>query len=104
MPVPGAGDFVPRTQDLTDLAAAAQGCRGCELYRDATQAVFGAGSPKAVLMLVGEQPGDQEDRAGAPFVGPAGKLLDKALATVDRRPLLCDWASCGCGAYPVRGG
>ena len=83
MAAPGAGDFVPRTQDLTDLAAAAQGCKGCELYRDATQAVFGAGSPKAVLMLVGEQPGDQEDRAGAPFVGPAGKLLDKALAAAE---------------------
>ncbi len=83
MAVPGAGDFVPDTHDLADLAAAAQGCKGCDLYRDATQAVFGAGSPKAALMLVGEQPGDQEDRAGAPFVGPAGKLLDKALAAAE---------------------
>ena len=80
---PAPGISSPDTQDLTDLAAAAQGCRGCDLYRDATQAVFGAGSPKAVLMLVGEQPGDQEDRAGAPFVGPAGKLLDKALAAAE---------------------
>ena len=83
MAVPGAGDFVPDTHDLADLAAAAQGCKGCDLYRDATRAVFGAGSPKAALMLVGEQPGDQEDRAGAPFVGPAGKLLDKALAAAE---------------------
>ena len=57
-----------------------QGCRGCPLYADATQAVFGEGPVKAELMLVGEQPGDQEDRDGRPFVGPAGRLLDRALA------------------------
>ena len=77
---PGAQDFVPDTHDLDDLAAAVRGCRGCDLYRYADQPVFGAGSPDAQMMLVGEQPGDQEDRAGLPFVGPAGHLLDKALA------------------------
>lgn len=76
---PGAADFVPRTDDLAALADAAQGCKGCDLYRDATQTVFGAGGRDARVMLIGEQPGDQEDRAGTPFVGPAGKLLDEAL-------------------------
>lgn len=73
-----AAEFVPDSRDLPDLAAAANSCKGCDLYLDATQTVFGAGSAAADLMLVGEQPGDQEDRAGEPFVGPAGKLLDKA--------------------------
>jgi uracil-DNA glycosylase len=83
---PGAQEFVPATADLAALADAAQGCKGCDLYLDATQTVFGAGSRAATMMLVGEQPGDQEDRAGAPFVGPAGKLLDRALvaAGIDR--------------------
>jgi DNA polymerase len=83
---PGAADFVPATHDLVTLADAAQGCKGCDLYLDATQTVFGAGSRDARVMLIGEQPGDQEDRAGTPFVGPAGKLLDKALvaAGIDR--------------------
>jgi DNA polymerase len=80
---PGAQEFVPDTHDLTVLADAARGCRGCDLYQDADQTVFGAGSARARIMFVGEQPGDQEDRAGAPFVGPAGKLLDKALAAAD---------------------
>ncbi|HEY7053632.1 MAG TPA: UdgX family uracil-DNA binding protein [Mycobacterium sp.] len=82
----GAQDFVPDTRELAGLAAAAQGCRGCDLYQNADQAVFGAGSGAAQIVLVGEQPGDQEDRAGLPFVGPAGKLLDKALvaAGIDR--------------------
>jgi len=62
------------------LAEAAHSCKGCDLYLNANQTVFGAGAPDADMMLVGEQPGDQEDKAGAPFVGPAGKLLDKALA------------------------
>ena len=86
MAVQGAQDFVPDTDDLDDLAAAAQACRGCDLYQAADQVVFGAGAPSAQIMLVGEQPGDQEDRAGLPFVGPAGKLLDKALVTagIDR--------------------
>jgi DNA polymerase len=83
---PGAADFVPPTRSLTVLADAVRGCRGCDLYRDAEQAVFGAGPRSAHLMLVGEQPGDREDRMGRPFVGPAGRLLDKALdaASVDR--------------------
>jgi uracil-DNA glycosylase len=83
MAVPGAGEFVPDTHVLTDLAAAARGCRGCDLYQYPEQTVFGAGSPNADMMLVGEQPGDQEDRAGKPFVGPAGRLLDKALVAAD---------------------
>ena len=75
-----AADFVPDSHDLQTLMDAAHSCKGCDLYLNANQAVFGAGAPDADIMLVGEQPGDQEDKAGAPFVGPAGKLLDKALA------------------------
>ena len=75
-----AAEFVPRTVQLARLRAAAQECRGCELHADATQAVFGDGTRQAEIMLVGEQPGDVEDRAGTPFVGPAGRLLDNALA------------------------
>jgi DNA polymerase len=86
MASPTAAEFVPDTDDLTALANSAQACRGCDLYRNATQAVFGAGSAQATVVFVGEQPGDQEDKAGRPFVGPAGKLLDKALvaAGIDR--------------------
>jgi DNA polymerase len=71
---------------LDRLRRAAAGCTDCELYRDATQTVFGAGPSSAWLMLVGEQPGDQEDRQGEPFVGPAGRVLDTALerAGIDR--------------------
>jgi len=71
---------------LRRLAAEARGCTRCDLYRNATQNVFGAGPADAPLMLVGEQPGDQEDLSGQPFVGPAGKVLDKALerAEIDR--------------------
>jgi uracil-DNA glycosylase len=71
---------------MTAVRDAVQGCRGCPLYANATQAVFGEGTLKAEVMLVGEQPGDQEDLAGAPFVGPAGKVLDRALeeAGIDR--------------------
>jgi DNA polymerase len=76
----GAGEFVPRTRSLRTLAGAARGCEGCELFRSATQTVFGAGPSKAALMLVGEQPGDVEDLEGEPFVGPAGRLLDQAMA------------------------
>ncbi|WP_234426146.1 UdgX family uracil-DNA binding protein [Streptomyces kebangsaanensis] len=75
-----AEPFVPARADLAALSEAAAGCRGCPLHRDATQTVFGAGSADARVVLVGEQPGDQEDRRGRPFVGPAGKLLDRALA------------------------
>jgi uracil-DNA glycosylase len=74
-----AAEFVPPGADLEQLRSAAQGCRGCELYRNATQAVFSAGAPTARVVLVGEQPGDQEDRQGQPFVGPAGRLLVKAI-------------------------
>jgi uracil-DNA glycosylase len=83
---PGAGAWVPSDPSLPALRAAAQACRGCELYRDATQAVMGSGSTDAALMVVGEQPGDQEDQQGEPFVGPAGKLLDTALAAADIEP------------------
>jgi uracil-DNA glycosylase len=76
---PGAAPFVPATRSLDGLQLAVQSCRGCDLYRDATQAVFGRGPARARLVLVGEQPGDKEDVAGEPFVGPAGRLLDEAM-------------------------
>jgi uracil-DNA glycosylase family protein len=81
-----AAPFVPASCDLSRLREAAAGCRGCPLYANATQTVFGEGAADATVMLVGEKPGDQEDRRGAPFVGPAGRLLDKALtaAGIDR--------------------
>ncbi|MFF3498446.1 UdgX family uracil-DNA binding protein [Streptomyces sp. NPDC003247] len=75
-----AEPFVPDGADLTALREAAAGCRGCPLHRDATRTVFGEGAADARVMLVGEQPGDQEDRQGRPFVGPAGQVLDRALA------------------------
>lgn len=71
---------VPETSSLTTLAKAARNCTACPLYKRGTQTVFGEGRKNARLMLLGEQPGDQEDVAGKPFVGPAGKLLDRALA------------------------
>ncbi|HEX5034255.1 MAG TPA: UdgX family uracil-DNA binding protein [bacterium] len=71
--------FVPEERNYASLKAAAAKCRGCPLYRRATQTVFGEGAMKAEVLLVGEQPGDQEDKAGKPFVGPAGKMLEKAL-------------------------
>ena len=74
-----AEPFLPKRGGLPALREAAAGCRGCPLHRDATQTVFGTENPHARVMLVGEQPGDQEDRQGKPFVGPAGKLLDRAL-------------------------
>jgi uracil-DNA glycosylase len=76
----GAERWVPATRDLAKLSRAIQKCRGCDLYREATQAVFGEGSSRSRLFLVGEQPGDQEDLQGHPFVGPAGAVLDRALA------------------------
>jgi uracil-DNA glycosylase len=77
----------PGARSVEQLRAAAATCRACDLWRDATQTVFGEGSSQARLMLVGEQPGDQEDRQGHPFVGPAGRILDQALdeAGIDRR-------------------
>jgi uracil-DNA glycosylase family protein len=86
-PYPTAAPFLPGKLSMTALRDAVQGCRGCPLYANATQAVFGEGTLKAEVMLIGEQPGDQEDLAGRPFVGPAGQLLDRALADagVDRK-------------------
>jgi DNA polymerase len=75
-----AADFVPVGVGLDGLRDAAQSCRGCHLYENATQTVFSRGPASARLVLVGEQPGDVEDRRGEPFVGPAGKLLDRAIA------------------------
>jgi uracil-DNA glycosylase len=81
-----AADFIPPNPTLPKLRAAAMNCRGCVLWTRGTQTVFGEGPKSARVMLVGEQPGDQEDRAGHPFVGPSGKLLDRALdeAGIDR--------------------
>jgi len=78
-PLCDASPFVPRTRSLKRLAETSRSCRGCPLYRDATQTVFGDGRAGATLMLVGEQPGDHEDREGRPFVGPAGAELAAAL-------------------------
>ena len=82
-----AADFLPARKTLPALRAAAAGCRGCDLYRRGTQTVFGEGSPRARVMMIGEQPGHEEDLAGHPFVGPAGRLLDDALeeAGIDRQ-------------------
>jgi uracil-DNA glycosylase family protein len=74
-----AGDFLPRNRSLESLRQAAKSCKGCDLYLNATQTVFGAGPSPASVMLVGEQPGDIEDQKGEPFVGPAGRMLDRAL-------------------------
>ena len=71
---------MPERRSLPAMRTAVQDCRGCPLYRGATQAVFGEGLATARVMLIGEQPGDAEDRKGKPFVGPAGRLLDEALA------------------------
>jgi uracil-DNA glycosylase len=81
-----AAEFVPDSRSLRTLRQAAADCRGCPLWRDATQTVFGTGHRKAKLMLVGEQPGDREDVEGEPFVGPAGGVLARALqsAEIDR--------------------
>ncbi len=76
---PGAQQWVPDQPTPDNLPPAMQECRGCDLWADATQAVPGAGDPAAEVVLLGEQPGDQEDQAGQPFVGPAGRLLVQAL-------------------------
>ena len=82
----GAEEFIPPRVKLPGLRKAAQDCRGCPLHEDATAAVFGEGPADASIVMIGEQPGDHEDREGHPFVGPAGKLLDRALdeAGIDR--------------------
>jgi uracil-DNA glycosylase len=77
--VTDAREWVPDRPTLPALASAAEGCRGCELWEDATQVVFSTGGPDSRLMLVGEQPGDREDLEGEPFVGPAGRVLGEAL-------------------------
>jgi uracil-DNA glycosylase family protein len=77
-----ATPFLPEKRSLDSLRAAAAGCHGCHLWRGATQTVFGEGRKKARVMLIGEQPGDREDREGRPFVGPAGRELDRALEDV----------------------
>lgn len=90
MDVPGsfydASPFVPDSEDVSVLESAVDNCKGCPLFAQATQGVFGAGPARARLMLVGEQPGDKEDTSGQPFVGPAGQVLDRALveAGIDR--------------------
>ena len=80
---PSAVPWVPQTSDLRKLHDAVQSCEGCDLYRNASQAVFGEGQRHSRVLMVGEQPGDEEDRQGKPFVGPAGKLLDRALETAE---------------------
>jgi uracil-DNA glycosylase len=87
MEEPGdATPFLPKRESLKTLREAAADCRGCDLWRDATQTVFGEGPKRARVIIVGETPGDREDREGRPFVGPAGRELDKALeaAGIDR--------------------
>jgi uracil-DNA glycosylase len=86
-PSPSAKPWIPVHPTLVSLARAVSKCEGCELYKAATQAVFGEGKSSARLVLTGEQPGDVEDREGHPFVGPAGRILDKALedAAIDRQ-------------------
>ena len=85
-PTTSAANFLPTELSLPALQEAAAGCKGCDLWKLGTQTVFGEGQESAGVMFVGEQPGDQEDRAGKPFVGPAGRLLDTALteAGIDR--------------------
>jgi uracil-DNA glycosylase len=78
-----AADYLPDQLSLDALRDAVQGCRGCDLYQHATRAVFGEGRAHAHVMMVGEQPGDLEDRSGRPFVGPAGKVLDQALEAAE---------------------
>ena len=82
----GAEEWVPSSRSMAKLGEAAEACRGCDLWRDATQVVFSRGPASARIVLVGEQPGDQEDRAGEPFVGPAGKVLTDALEAASLDP------------------
>lgn len=85
-PATTALSFLPESRNLQSLRTAAKDCRGCDLYLKATQTVFGEGRKSSTILFVGEQPGDQEDRAGKPFVGPAGRLLDACMeeAGIDR--------------------
>ena len=83
---PSAAAFLPKVRTLPNLKHASRACKGCDLYLRATQTVFGEGTKNARVMLIGEQPGDKEDVDGRPFVGPAGRILDEALAAagIDR--------------------
>jgi len=81
-----AADYLPERRSLKSLREAASHCRGCDLYKAATQTVFGEGKARAKVMFIGEQPGDSEDRDGHPFVGPAGKLLRKAMLEAGIEP------------------
>jgi DNA polymerase len=85
-PVQDASSYLPKSPTLPALKKAVQSCQACDLYRHAFRAVFGAGPPKAAILFIGEQPGNDEDLLGLPFVGPAGKLFDRALleAGIDR--------------------
>lgn len=89
IPVHSENVMVPAHGTLKGLRKAAKNCKACDLWKTATQTVFGEGKPKATVMLIGEQPGNQEDLEGEPFVGPAGKLLDAALAEagIDRQEI-----------------
>ena len=84
-----AAPWVPPTKELRTLQEAAPNCRGCELYQHATQVVFGEGPADSKVVMIGEQPGDEEDQKGHPFVGPAGRLLSKAMdeAGLDRKKI-----------------
>jgi uracil-DNA glycosylase family protein len=86
IPLVSAAEYLPKNHSLSALRAAAQHCEGCPLFVNATQTVFGDGKRTAKLMLVGEQPGDQEDRSGKPFVGPAGLLLHDLLREAKIEP------------------
>ncbi|MBV9148796.1 MAG: UdgX family uracil-DNA binding protein [Candidatus Eremiobacteraeota bacterium] len=85
-PKRSAANYLPEKRSLKSLREAAARCRGCDLYKAATQTVFGEGKARAKIMFIGEQPGDSEDRAGHPFVGPAGKLLRRAMVEADIDP------------------
>src|SRR5262245_47073074 len=77
--MPGAERFIPPKPTLTRLRSAAAGCKGCDLWKNATQTVFGEGATTARIVFIGEQPGDREDQQGKPFVGPAGRILASAM-------------------------
>ena len=87
-PLSLASRLLPAQPTVENLASAARACKACDLWKNATQTVFGEGADQARIMLVGEQPGDREDLSGRPFVGPAGKLLDEPSA---RSGLIVSW-------------
>jgi uracil-DNA glycosylase len=89
-----AAEYIPVHPTPRILREAVQHCRGCDLYARATQAVFGEGPSSAQIVLIGEQPGDEEDRHGHPFVGPSGKLLDRALRRLHKKPTALEIRAC----------